>query len=75
MTIVLAGLARPRQTFFVAGVASRVVLVPFCSEMVRSVGVTFLASSTMTAEVPKQALVMAISRASLSHLNETHRSP
>jgi hypothetical protein len=43
--------------------------------MTRSIGATFLASATMTAEAPKQALVMAISKASLSHLNEMSRSP
>jgi hypothetical protein len=37
--------------------------------------VTFLASATMTAKVPKQALIVAIPRASLLHLNETSRSP
>jgi hypothetical protein len=42
--------------------------------MVRLVGATFLASATVTAEVPKQAFVVAISRASLSHLNEMSRS-
>jgi hypothetical protein len=53
MTTVLAGSARPRQTFFVAGVVSRVVSVHFCSGMVRSVGATYLASATMTAKAPK----------------------
>jgi hypothetical protein len=43
--------------------------------MVKSVGATFLVSGTMMAEAPKQAFVMAISRASLSHLNEMSRSP
>jgi hypothetical protein len=47
----------------------------FYSGMVRSVRATFLASAIMTAEAPKQAFVVAISRASLSHLNETSRSP
>jgi hypothetical protein len=41
--------------------------------MVRSVGATFLASATMTAEALKHAFVVVISRASLSHLNESHR--
>jgi hypothetical protein len=36
MTTVLAGSARPRQTFFVDGMASRAVSVCFYSEMVRS---------------------------------------
>jgi hypothetical protein len=49
--------------------------VRFCSGMVRSVGATFLASATMTADVPKQAFFLAIYRASLSHLNEMSRSP
>jgi hypothetical protein len=35
MTTVLARSARPRQTFFVAGVASRTVSVRFCSRMAR----------------------------------------
>jgi hypothetical protein len=56
-------------------VASRAVSVRFCSGMVRSVGATFLAFATMTAETPNQAFVAAISRASLPHLNETSRSP
>jgi hypothetical protein len=43
--------------------------VRFCSRMVRSVGAT--ASTTMMAEESKQAFIMAISRASLSHSNET----
>jgi hypothetical protein len=55
-------------------VASRAVSVLFCSRMARLVGATFLASATMTVEAPKQALVVAISRASLSHLNEMSRS-
>jgi hypothetical protein len=42
--------------------------------MVRSVGATFLASATMTVEAPKQALVVVIFRALLSHLNEISRS-
>jgi hypothetical protein len=33
-----------------------------------------LASATMTAEARKQALVVAISRTSLLHLNKTSRS-
>jgi hypothetical protein len=37
--------------------ASRVVSVSFCSEMVRLVGVTFAASTTMTAEASMQAFV------------------
>jgi hypothetical protein len=48
--------------------------VCFCSGMARLVGATFLASATMAAEAPKQALVVAISRALLSHLKETSRS-
>jgi hypothetical protein len=32
-----------------------------------------LASATMTAEAPKQVFVVAISRDSLSHLNEMRR--
>jgi hypothetical protein len=44
MTTVLAGLARPRQTFFVAGVAPWAVSVRFYSGMVRSDVSTFLAS-------------------------------
>jgi competence transcription factor ComK len=56
-------------------VASRVVSVCFCAVMVTSVGVTFSASATMTAEVSMQAFVVAIYRASLSHLNDTMRSP
>jgi hypothetical protein len=31
MTTVFSGLARPRQNFFVVGMASRVVSVRFCS--------------------------------------------
>jgi hypothetical protein len=50
-------------------------LVHFCSEMARPVRATFLASTTMTAEVPNQTLIVAISRAPLSHLNGTNRSP
>jgi hypothetical protein len=38
MITILAGSARPRQTFFVAGVASRAVSLLFCSGMARSVG-------------------------------------
>jgi hypothetical protein len=53
MIAVLAGSARPRQTFFVVGAASRAVSVRFYSEMVRSIGATFLASATMTAEASK----------------------
>jgi phenylpyruvate tautomerase PptA (4-oxalocrotonate tautomerase family) len=34
-----------------------------------------LASATMTTEAQKQAFVVAISRATLSHLNEMSRSP
>jgi hypothetical protein len=56
-------------------VASKAVSVCFCSLMVRSARATFLASATMTAEEPKQALVVAISRALLSHLNDMSRSP
>jgi hypothetical protein len=56
-------------------VASRAVLLRFCSMMVRSLGATFAATTTMTAEVSAQAFVAAMSRASLSHLNETIRSP
>jgi hypothetical protein len=37
--------------------------VRFWSGTVRSDGLTFLASTTMTAEAPKQAFVVAISRA------------
>jgi hypothetical protein len=55
--------------------ASRAVSVRFCSETVRSDGSTFLASATMTAEAPKQAFVVAIYRALMSHLNEMSRSP
>jgi hypothetical protein len=57
------------------GVASKAVSVRFCFGVVRSVGATFLASATMTAETSKLAFVVAISRASLSHLNEMSRSP
>jgi hypothetical protein len=56
-------------------VASRAVLVDFCSGMVRTVGATFLASATMIAEASKQAFVVAIYRALLSYLNEMSRSP
>jgi hypothetical protein len=55
-------------------VASRVASVRFCPRMTRSVEATFLASATMTAEASMQAFVVVISRASLSHLNETIRS-
>jgi hypothetical protein len=69
-----AGSARLRQTFFFAGEASRAVSVRFFSGMVMSVGATFLAPATMTADAPKQAFVVAIFWASLSHLNEMSRS-
>jgi hypothetical protein len=71
MTTVFAGSTRPRQTFLVVGIASRVVSMRFYSGMVRSVEATFLSSATMTDETSMQAFVVAISRASLSHLNET----
>jgi hypothetical protein len=54
---------------------SRAVSARFCSGTVRSDWSTFLASATMTAEAPKQACVVAISRAGLSHLNQMSRSP
>jgi hypothetical protein len=66
MTTILFGSARPRQTFFVVGVASRAVSVRFYSGMVRSDGSTFLASAPMTTKAPKQAFVVAIYSASLS---------
>jgi hypothetical protein len=50
-------------------------LVRFCFGMVRLDESTFLASATMTAQATKQAFVVAISRASLLHLNEMSRSP
>jgi hypothetical protein len=58
-----------------ADLLRRRVSVRFCSEMVRSDGSTFLASATMTVEALKQAFVVAISRTSLSHLNEMSRLP
>jgi hypothetical protein len=50
MTTVSSGSARPRQTFFVTGVALRAVSVRFCSGMVRSVRATYAALATMTTE-------------------------
>jgi hypothetical protein len=50
MTAVFSGSARPRQTFFIVGVALRVVSVRFYSRMVRLLGATFVASVTITAE-------------------------
>jgi hypothetical protein len=50
ITTIFSGSARPRQAFFFAGMALRVVSVRFYSEMVRSLGATFAASATMTVE-------------------------
>jgi hypothetical protein len=53
MITILAESARPRQTFFVCGAASRAVSVRFCYGMARSVQATFLASAAMTDEASK----------------------
>jgi hypothetical protein len=74
MTIVFSRLARSRQTFFVASVASRAVSVRFYSGMVRSLGATFAASTITMDEASMQVFGVVMSRASLSHLNETIRS-
>jgi hypothetical protein len=68
MTTVFSGLARLRQTFFVAGVASRAaVSVRFRYGMVRSLRVSLASSAIMTAEASTQAFVVVMLRASLSH--------